>query len=118
MKRWVVRFRAVDKKNFDALRDGVKSVETRAATEKYRKIRPGDTLVVLCGIEKTEKLVASVDLYPSIEALFAAVPLEQVMPTVKTVEEARKEYYGYRGYREEIARYGLVAMKLIPIYGD
>ena len=115
MKTWTLRFRAIDKKNFDALCDGRKSVETRAATEKYRRILPGDTLAITCGSEKTCKLVKSVTVFPSIELLFKEIPLQFVMPDAKDLEDAEKEYYSYPGYREKIAACGLIAMELEAI---
>lgn len=36
MKTWTLRFRAVDKKNFDEVKNGSKPIETRAATIKYQ----------------------------------------------------------------------------------
>ena len=113
MKTWTLRFRAVDKKNFDALRSGIKSVETRAATEKYRAILPGDTLVITCGTEVTKKQVKSAVIYPSIEAMFEKIPMDKIMPEARTLDDAKTEYYSYSGYKEKIAEHGLIAMEIV-----
>ena len=112
MKTWTLRFRVVDKKNFDALRSGIKSVETRAATEKYRQILPGDSLVITCDGEEMKKRVNSVAVYPSIEDMFKYIPMSTVMPEARTLEEAKKEYYSYAGYEEKIAEHGLIAFEI------
>lgn len=39
MKNWTLRFRAVDKDNFDEVKIGIKSIETRAGTVKYQHIQ-------------------------------------------------------------------------------
>ncbi|MFZ4500561.1 MAG: hypothetical protein ACOYMZ_03695 [Minisyncoccia bacterium] len=52
MKTWTLRFRAVDKKNFDEVKNGSKPIETRAATVKYQPIEVGDTLLFVCGKER------------------------------------------------------------------
>ncbi len=46
-KEWVLRFRVVDKDNFLEIENGLKVVETRAATPKYREVKTGDTLVIV-----------------------------------------------------------------------
>ncbi len=45
MRTWTLRFRSVDKKNFDEVKNGSKPMETRAATIKYQPIEVGDTLL-------------------------------------------------------------------------
>lgn len=112
MKTWVLRFRAVDKRNFDALCDGRKAVETRAATKRYRGIQAGDQVKVTCGKESVKKEVVAVEIFPSIEAMAEAIPFKNIMPYAETLDEVRNEYYGYPGYKEKIAEYGLVALTL------
>lgn len=112
MARITLRFRAVDKAGFDAVRDGRKTIETRAATVRYQKVQPGDVLIFTCGDERIEKEVQVVAHHDSIEALFASVPLTQVFPDLQTSEQAQSIYYGYPGYREKIARHGILAWTL------
>ena len=101
-------FRAGDK-SFGAIVDGRKTVETRAATPKYRKVKAGDSLVISCGGNKVEKVVKKVATYPSIDELVVAEGLNNVMPLVDNIEQAKQEWYSYPGYRDKIAQHGLVA---------
>jgi ASC-1-like (ASCH) protein len=112
MKTFNPSFAAADKKNFEALRLGQKTVETRAATKKYREVMPGDTFVATCNGQKIEMQVKSVKTYPSIDLMFEEIPLALVMPDVKTVEEARRAYYGYQGYEEKLAEHGVIAFHI------
>jgi hypothetical protein len=39
MKKFILHFRAIDKSNFLEMKKGLKVVETRAATPKYRGVK-------------------------------------------------------------------------------
>jgi ASC-1-like (ASCH) protein len=43
-----LRFRAVNRDTFNAIKSGKKKVETRAAIEKYRTILAGDIIQFIC----------------------------------------------------------------------
>ncbi|MDE2019465.1 MAG: hypothetical protein KGJ13_03900 [Patescibacteria group bacterium] len=68
-KKWILRFRAVDKKNFEEIKNGLKAVETRAATPKYREIKRGDILLIACGKLRLEKEVKRVRVFRTIGAM-------------------------------------------------
>lgn len=104
MKR-ILRFRSADRDNFETIRSGEKKVETRAATERYRKIKKGDTLVIVCGKERLEKKVKRIKIFKSLKAL----PRRQIMPWTKSFSEMEKAYYSYPGYKEKIKKHGIIA---------
>ncbi len=109
MKKHLLKFRASDKAEFRTIVDGLKTVESRAATPKYRKVAVGDELVISCGKDTVIKVVKRVEMYPNIGELVAAVGLHNVMPLMDNVEQAKQEWYSYPGYRDKIAQHGLVA---------
>lgn len=49
MNNYMLRFRAINRDTFQAIRVGTKKVETRAATIKYRDIKVGDVITFVCG---------------------------------------------------------------------
>lgn len=113
MKQITVRFRAVDRADFNRIKTGEKSVETRAATEKYQHIAKGDTLVFVCGKEKITKTIVRVRHFKTLTAMFKVVPMKKIMPPhVQTIAAARKVYYGYSGYKEKLAKYGVLAWEI------
>ena len=112
MKSYTLRFREQDKDMFEAIRNGRKIIETRAASPKYQGIRAGDQLILVCGKEKFEKNVGRVDHFKTIEDLFNKIELSKVMPNVSSVADATKAYYAYPGYKEKINQYGLLAFYL------
>ena len=57
----ILKFRLVNKDIFEAIVRGKKKIETRAATEKYRKIKVGDTVILKCGKKNLTKKVLRVE---------------------------------------------------------
>jgi ASC-1-like (ASCH) protein len=100
MKKWVLRFREVDRSGYNDIVDGHKSVETRAATVKYKPIQAGDMLVITCGKERIEKPIKAVRYFSSIDELFANIELKKVMPQAKLffLPRLRAENKGTRDF--------------------
>jgi 8-oxo-dGTP diphosphatase len=97
---------------FEAIKDGTKTVETRAAIEKYTSVNIGDLVTVICGEEELIMQVVSKQVFPTIDALFEVVPLKQVVPFAQTIDEAKEIYYSFPNYAEKIPQYGIVAFTL------
>ena len=112
MKNWSVRFRQVDKQMFDDTREGLKQIETRAATVKYKNIQPGDSITFACGKEKFTKLIKKTHHWASIDDMLEEIPLHKIMPRVTSRAEAEKAYASYPGYKEKIREYGLIGLEL------
>lgn len=105
-------FREVDRARFEEVHSGLKQVETRAGTEKYRLIKAGDEIIFKCGDDSFSKKVAKVYHWPSIEAMLAEVPLKNVMPDLDTIEQVRARYASYPNYSEKINTFGLLGFEL------
>lgn len=112
MKIWILRFRTVNRKNFEELRSGIKTVETRAASVKYQPIEKGDVLTFVCGKDKFSKIITKKSHYRSIDAMFKKVPFKKITPDLKSKEEAKKRYFSYPKYEEKIKEFGILAFEL------
>lgn len=112
MKTWTMRFRAVDKDNFDEVRSGLKSVETRAATVKYVPIEIGDRIKFVCGKDSFTKTIKKKYHFKTVATMVKKIPLEKIMPDVATLAEMNKRYAGYPGYTEKIKKNGIFAFEL------
>lgn len=112
MKTWTLSFKVVDKKNFDELKTGLKSVETRAGTVKYQPIEVGDTLVFVCNGEKLLKKVIKIDYFKSVEKMIEEIPLNKIMPSVHSIDDMKKAYSSYSGYDKKIKEFGILAFHL------
>lgn len=107
-----LRFRAVDREIFEAIKNGKKKVETRAATDKYQTISTGDTLRFVCGSSEFQKKVVARKKFNSIRELLGEYKPEDINPSIKTAEELEQMYYSFPGYREKIKKYGLFAWEI------
>jgi len=112
MKSYTLRFRAADKTIFDEMKSGVKSIETRAATVKYKPIEAGDILVCVCGTERFSKRIARKRHFPSVDALLKDIDFKKIMPSLASVDEVRKAYSSYPGYEAKIKESGIFAFDL------
>jgi ASC-1-like (ASCH) protein len=112
MKNWTLRFRAVDKKNVDEVKSGIKSIETRAGTPRYQPIEVGDTLIFVCGKNKCVKKIVKKFHWASIDAMIKKINFKKVMPSVKSVAEMKKIYASYPDYEKKIKEYGLLGFQL------
>lgn len=108
----LLRFRAVNRDIFNAIRRGVKKVETRAATERYRSIQKADIVRFVCGKDRFEMSVVRVRRFRSIAGLLKKYSPKEINPTVKTKAELARIYYSFPGYREKIRKHGLVAIEI------
>ena len=109
MKSFVLRFRVKDRKNFKEIKNGLKVIETRAATERYKKIKAGDRLIFICGKTRLIKIIAKVKRFRSVGAMFRAINYAKIMPSAGSASGARKIYYSYPGYKEKIKKFGIIA---------
>ncbi|MBI4992054.1 MAG: ASCH domain-containing protein [Candidatus Harrisonbacteria bacterium] len=111
-KKIKLKFREVDRDIFEAVKSGRKTVETRAATERYKNIKVGDTLILICGKNKLEKKIKRVKVFKTITALLKKYKAKQINPNVRSGEELEKMYYTFPDYKEKIRKSGLIAMEL------
>lgn len=112
MKKWVLRFRAKDKNSFLKIKKGLKTVETRAATKRYRNIVPGDLLIIVCGKNRLEKTVRKVQIFKSVHSMIRVISYKNIMPSVASFREMEKIYYSYPGYKEKLKKFGIIALEL------
>lgn len=112
MKSWTLRFRVVDKKNFDEVKSGIKSIETRAGTIKYQPVEIGDTFTFVCGQDKCIKKIVKKFHWPDIDSMVKEIDFKIIMPSVDSVEEMKKIYATYPDYEKKIKEHGLLGFEL------
>ncbi len=112
MKKHSLKIRQVDKVFFGAIKEGRKTIESRAAINAYRKIKEGDILVFVCGNEKLEKKVKKVEYYKTIEEMTKTIDFKKIMPFVDSIEQMKKVYFSFPDYREKIDKLGLIVFRL------
>lgn len=104
--------REIDRQAFKAIGLGEKDIETRAATEKYKKVLGGDALIFVCGKDKLQKKVKKASWFKDIDSLVKKIDLRRIMPFASSVEDAKQIWYSFPRYKEKIKQYGLIAFEL------
>ena len=111
MTKHILRFRQVDKNIFEDVRSGKKTVETRAATVRFKNIKPRDAVVFICGGDRLEKTVKSAQIFKTIQSLIQSHKVKDIAPRLSTEEDLTKMYRSFPGYEEKISKFGLIALK-------
>lgn len=112
MKTHHIKFRAVNRDIFEAIRDGRKKIETRACDEKFRDITRGDAVTLMCEDDAFTKTVKSTEVFTTIEALLEKYAPQDINPACTTEEDICAMYYSFPGYKEKIEEHGLIALEL------
>jgi len=112
MAKHLLRIREVDRKFFEIIKSGEKTIETRAATDKFRLIKTGDVLKFVCGKDILEKRVKRISHFDNIDGLAKSLDLKKIMPFATSLEEVKKIWYSFPDYKEKIKKYGLFAFEL------
>jgi ASC-1-like (ASCH) protein len=101
----------LNKDIFDAIRDGSKKVETRAATVKYKKLQAGDKVSFSCAGDSIEKQIRKINHFDSIDMLLKKYKPQDINPKLKTKEEIINMYHSFPGYKEKIEKEGIIAIE-------
>ena len=104
--------REVDRKVFEGVKDGTKSIETRAATDKYRAVQEGDILNFVCGNDSLQKSVTNVNLFGTIEELTGKFDFKKIVPFASSAEEVKEIIFGFPGNEEKVKKFGIIAFEL------
>lgn len=106
-------FDTVNKDTFEMLRDGRKSIETRAGGKGYEKIQPGELVTFSCDGEIFEKTVSKVVHFASLDALLEEYKPTDINPITKSKKEVIGMYYGFPGYVERIEKFGIIVLEFL-----
>ena len=113
MTKHTLIIRKIDKIVFDSIKNGSKIIETRAATDKYKKIKAGDTLIFKCESETLEKQISKIHHFKTIDEMIDMLGFKKIMPFVNSVKEMKQIYCSFPNYREKIDNYGLLAFLIV-----
>lgn len=99
---------------YSLVKRGQKTIECRVRKGKYRLIKPGDHIVINNQEETDsfEVLVKDVRPYKTFRELLESEPLNQVIPEVKTVDEAERIIFDRFYTKEQEKEFGVVAIEV------
>lgn len=105
-------FAEKDHHNFDEVKIGTKSIETRAGAPKYQGVVVGDTLTFICGEDKLTKTVTKVFRWKDVDEMVKEIPFKKVMPSIGSIEDMKRVYSSYPNYDEKIKKFGIIGFEL------
>lgn len=112
MKTLNLIFREVDEDNFDRIKSGEKTIETRAGLPEYNEIRAGDQINISCGDDTIIKTVVEALHFSNVEELIDTIGIKEIMPDGTTREDAIAKWNSFPRYPERIAKHGIIAWRL------
>lgn len=110
-KTHTLKFRAINRDIFEAVRVGKKRVETRAASLRYLNIKSGDVIDFVCGNSRFQKTVKRAAIFQSVFVMLKKYKIIDIMLTATSVEDLQKAYDSFLGYREKIKKFGIIALE-------
>lgn len=110
-KNWTLSYHVDDKANFDAIGRGLKDIETRPGTRKYKTIKVGDTISFTCNGAIITKAVTKRFHWPSPSALIREINFKRVLPSARTASELEGAFETDPDY-ETMGTYGMFGFEL------
>lgn len=105
---------SLHKTYFDAIKIGLKTVEGRLNTPKFKNLEP-NMQIIFKSTESNEDLICNIEaiiLYPDFNIMLEKEGLEKMLPGVKTIEEGNNIYESFPGYKDEVKKIGALAIRL------
>jgi ASC-1-like (ASCH) protein len=94
---------------FSLIRAGKKLVEGRRNSPGWQKLKVGDDLELFCNKEAFTVKICRIDRFPTLEAYLEGVGLENALPGVASMEEAKKIYLHW-STEAQIKRWGFLGI--------
>ena len=92
--------------------DGIKTVETRAATAKYRNLEAGDEVTAKCGSDRHTLKIAKATHFNTVEEMLDDYNFKKILPNAKSERDVAQMYATFPRYKQKIARSGIMAFEL------
>ena len=103
------------KKYLEQIKTGQKTVEGRVNTNKYRNIQSNDTIIFFEKDSPTTKAVCKIikiNHYKNFKDMLINEGIENMLPGIKSLDEAINIYNNLPGYKEKVKEYGAIAIQL------
>jgi ASC-1-like (ASCH) protein len=98
---------------FTSVKRGKKTIESRIRKDNYKRIKPGDHIVIY-NVNETDNFevkVKRVAPYTTFQELLHNEPLDKVLPGIKTINEGLKNYQQFYTKDQE-TKFGVVAIEV------
>ena len=99
---------------FNAIKIGLKTVEGRPNSLKFKDLRSGDKISFIC-VSTNELIyctVVAVRVHRSFYEMLQAHGLQNMLPGVTDIQQGVAVYENFPGYREKVKNNGAIAIKI------
>lgn len=105
-------FAEINRDRFEAIKNGVKKVETRAGSVEYNKIKQGDIIDFVCGEDKFKCLILKVKYFKTIDDLLNIYKYSDINLNWKSKDDAKASYLLFPNYESRIKEFGIIVFEL------
>lgn len=102
----------IQKKYFDYIKSGLKTVEGRIASKSLKAVNAGDTILFECSDLLVSCRVIQKYIYRSFEEMLNDQGLQNCLPSVTDVAVGIEIYRSFPNYRELETKNGVIAFKI------
>ncbi len=102
----------VQKKYFDQICGGLKTVEGRINKIPYANVKKGDYVAFSSDTNTFYAEVLNVETFPSFRSYLTFFGVNACLPGVCSVEEGEELYRSFPSYRESERAYGVIGIKI------
>lgn len=106
---------SVQKKYFDAINAGIKTVEGRVNSNNFKDLKPGMPITFTCSDDYSKKInctVQAINVYPDFKTMLKKEGLQNMLPGIKSIEIGVGIYESFHGYKDAVKKYGAVAIRI------
>jgi len=105
---------SVKQKYFDAIKTGIKTVEGRLNSPKFKDLKATMQMSFTCADSQEQLIciVQDVQTYPTFEAMLEAQGVVNMLPGIDSLPVAVAIYESFPGYREDVKKMGALAIKI------
>ena len=99
---------------FDAIKSGLKTVEGRLYTSKFKDLQPGMHISSTCTTthETIMYTIESLHVYTNFKDMLIHEGLHAMLPGVTSIEKGVELYESFPGYKDQVEQFGALAIKI------
>lgn len=97
------------------IKAGYKTVEGRINRGRFSQLRPGDKVKFYDAENPHDYIICTItgiQVYPTFFEMLRSEGLQKMIPDVTSLEEGIAIYESFPGYRENVEKYGALALRL------
>ncbi len=99
---------------FDAIKSGLKTVEGRLNSPKFKDLKPGMN-ISFTSVNTNETIVYTVEamnVYANFTDMLQGESVDKMLPGITSLDEGVALYESFPGYKDEVKKVGALAIRI------